>query len=95
MTVPVQQIRPEGFLDHTDEGKYRQSGGKELIGVVKYCTARSPVIFFTSVHDRIPDTVAALFQAWVCGRSLAKTVGSKSLSERGCLSLVSVLCVVR
>jgi hypothetical protein len=39
--------------------------------------------------------VAVRFQTRVCGRSLAEIVGSNPAEGHGCLSLVSVVCVVR
>jgi len=36
--------------------------------------------------------VAALFKAWVCGRSLAGIEGSNTTGGNGCLSVASVVC---
>jgi hypothetical protein len=39
-----------------------------------------------------PIPVAVRSKAWVCGRSLARNVGSNPARGHGCLSLVSVVC---
>jgi hypothetical protein len=44
------------------------------------------------INISMPIPVAARSKAWVCGRSLAGTVGSNSAGRYGCLSLVSVVC---
>jgi hypothetical protein len=40
----------------------------------------------------MPITVAALFKAWVCGRSLAGIAGLNPAGGHGCLSLVNIVC---
>jgi hypothetical protein len=40
----------------------------------------------------MPIPVAALSEAWVCGRSLARDCGFESHRGHGCLSVVSVVC---
>jgi hypothetical protein len=42
--------------------------------------------------DKEPIPVAALYKAWVYGRSLAGIVGSNPTGGHGCLSVVSVVC---
>jgi hypothetical protein len=42
-----------------------------------------------------PVPVAARSKTSVCGRSPAEIVGSNPTEEHGCLSVVSVVCIVR
>ena len=51
--------------------------------------------YIQHIQVLLPIPVAARSKAWVCGRSLAGIAGSNPAGGYGCLSVVSVLCVVR
>ena len=50
-----------------------------------------PVLYFRSIYDISPVPVAARSKAWVCGRSLAETVGSNTAEGMDIFCECSVL----
>jgi hypothetical protein len=67
--------------------------------VFYFLRSRSEFIFFFAtpfkfdlLNDPLPIPVSARSKAWVCGLSLAWTVGSNRARGHGCLSVVSVVC---
>ena len=48
-----------------------------------------------SMGAGLPFPVAARSKAWVCGLLLAEIQGLNPTGRHGCLSVVSILCVVR
>jgi hypothetical protein len=53
----------------------------------------SPIYVNRASSDRMQTPKTARFEASVCGQSLAGNAGSNPARGRGCLSLVSVVCL--
>ena len=57
-----------------------------------FCCLTVQFCFISLFRFCLPIFLAARFKAWVCGRSPTEIAGSNLAGERGCLSVLNVVC---